>query len=350
MGQEFAALGHEVTHIGCSHPGLPDTEYLNGVNYKRVPGYEMPFNLIKLKWLDLLYSIRAIKKIPECDIIVTNTFWSPVLFRREQAKKVYVSVERVPKGQMKFYRHVGMLRGCSPAICEAIKAELPSKLHHLVSYVPNPVPFTVKPLSVKKEKIILFVGRLHAEKGVHVLLNAFSELGGENKKDWRLIIVGPSAFKDGGGGDQYFKQLGELAKGINVEFTGPVYNEEVLINYYAQASIFCYPAQHGSGDAAPVAPREAMAYGCVPVVSELECFNDFIINAANGLKYNHMAADQPKALSEKLSFLINNNLMFEKMSEECKLVNERFSPGTIAEALIKDFEKIKRGSKVYESL
>lgn len=340
MGQEFAQAGHEVTHISCSHPNLPDNEYLNGVNYIRIPGYDTPSKLIKLKVLDLLYSIRAVKKIPASDVIVTNSFWSPFLLRGKQGKKAYVDVQRIPRGQMKFYTHVGKLRGCSPAIFDAIKAELPVKVHQLVSYVPNPVPFTVKKLSVQREKIILFVGRLHPEKGVNILLKAFSLIEKDLKGDWKLIIVGPSDFKDGGGGELYLKELHELASGMNVMFTGPVYSEDELVNYYAQASIFCYPAQDGSGDAAPVAPREAMAYGCVPVVSALGCFNDFITDNHNGLTFDQNADNQPKALAEKLSLLTNNELMLSKMSEECQLVNEKFSPAVIAAAFIKDFEKI----------
>jgi glycosyltransferase involved in cell wall biosynthesis len=342
MGQEFSLAGHEVTHISRSHPDLPDTEYLNGVNYIRIRGYDTPPKLIKLKFLDLLYSIRAIKKIPKSDVIVTNSFWSPFLLRGKQGKKAYVDVQRIPRGQMKFYTHVGLLRGCSPAIFDAIKAELPIKSHSLVSYVPNPVPFTVKKLSIHREKTILFVGRIHPEKGVNILIKAFSLIEKELKGSWKLIIVGPSDIKDGGGGDLYLKELHELASGINVTFTGPIFSEDELVNHYARASVFCYPAQDGSGDAAPVAPREAMAYGCVPVVSALGVFNDFITDGVNGLIYDQNAADQPKALAEKLVLLTNNEVMLNKMSEECQLVNEKFSPAVIAAAFIKDFEKIVR--------
>jgi len=340
MGQEFALAGHEVTHISRSHPDLPDTEYLNGVNYVRISGYDTPSKLIKLKFLDLLYSIRAIKKIQMSDVIVTNSFWSPLLLRGKQGRKVYVDVQRIPKGQMKFYTHVGLLRGCSPAIFDAIKAELPVKSHSQVSYVPNPVPFTVKKLSVKREKTILFVGRLHPEKGVNVLIKAFSLIEKGLKGEWKLVIVGPSEFKDGGGGDLHLKELHELASDMDVTFTGPVYSEDELVNHYAKASIFCYPAQDGSGDAAPVAPREAMAYGCVPVVSALGVFNDFITDNLNGLIYDQNAADQPQALAEKLSLLTSNETILNKMSEECQLVNKKFSPVVIAAAFIKDFEKI----------
>ena len=342
MGHEFAASGHEVVHISRSYPGLPGEEFSDGVKYIRVKGYDTPAKLFKLKWLDLLYSLRAIKKIPECDVIITNTFWLPFLLRGKRGRKVYVDVQRVPRGQMKFYKHVGMLRGCSPSIYEAVKAELPLGSHDIVSYVPNPVPFTVRQLNMEKEKTILFVGRLHPEKGVDVLLQAYDLLSDELKQKWKLQITGPSDFKDGGGGEQYLEELKALAKGNNIAFTGPVYNEGDLVTYYAKAGIFCYPSQDWGGDAAPVAPREAMAYGCVPLVSDVACFNDLVIEGKNGLKFDQNASDQPKSLAEKLKKLASDEVMLKRMAAECKKVNESFSPGVIAEAFINDFRKIKQ--------
>jgi glycosyltransferase involved in cell wall biosynthesis len=156
------------------------------------------------------------------------------------------------------------------------------------------------------------------------------------------MITGPSDFKDGGGGEEYLGQLKGMAEGNNVEFTGPVYNQEDLVAYYAKAIVFCYPSQDWGGDAAPVAPREAMAYGCVPLVSEVECFNDLVTEGKNGLKFNQNAHDQPKALVEKLNTLLSDSDKLKTMADECKAVNERFSPSVIAEAFIKDFHKIKQ--------
>ncbi|PKV75533.1 glycosyltransferase involved in cell wall biosynthesis [Pontibacter ramchanderi] len=342
MGQEFAALGHEVVHISRSISNLPVREKLNGVEYIRVKGYNTPSSLIKLKWLDLLYSLRAIKMIPEdSDIIVTNTFWSPMLIHKNLSRKVYVSVERFPRGQMKFYKAVGRLRGCSPVICEAIKSEVPSIHQNLISYIPNPVPFDIVPVHIKRTKTILFVGRLHPEKGVHILLKSFKLLEKEVGKDWKLIIIGPSNVQDGGGGDAYCKALNDLSSDLNVEFTGPIYNEKDLISFYASSTIFCYPVQQGSGDAAPVAPREAMAYGCVPVVSELACFNDFIQNNINGLTFNQNAADQEFVLAQTLIKLIRDEKGLKAMSEAAKLIVKRYSPQTVAKLFVQDFKSLK---------
>ncbi|RRB04266.1 glycosyltransferase family 4 protein [Larkinella rosea] len=341
MGQEFAVMGHDVVHIGRSHPGLPEQEVVNGVTYVRIPGYETPSSLLKLKFLDLLYSIRAVKTLPdEVDVIVTNTFWAPFLLRGKRGKKVYVDVQRVPKGQMKFYRHVGVLRGCSPAISEGIRQELAPEFHHLVSYVPNPVPFDIKNLSINREKTLLFVGRLHPEKGVHVLLKAFRLLEKEQFSGWKLKIVGPSAFEDGGGGDAYYQELQQLSAGMNVEWIGPVFSDDTLITYYAEAGIFCYPAQEGSGDAAPVAPREAMAYGAVPVVSGLGCFQDFIQDDENGLYYDHTSPDQVGQLAQVLSALMNDENRLKRLSKQAVRVNTEYAIPVIAQRFMDDFRKI----------
>jgi glycosyltransferase involved in cell wall biosynthesis len=341
MGQEFAGLGHEVLHISRSHHSLPNLEVYLGVHYERIAGYDIPAGTLRLKWYDFLYSLRAIKRIPkDADVIVTNTFWSPLLLRGQLGKKVYIDVQRVPRGQMKFYQHVGNLRACSPAIYEAVKKEIPNKAHRLLTYVPNPVPFDIKPLSIPKERIILFVGRLHPEKGVAILLQAFAILKGEFGNEWKLIIVGPHDIKEGGGGNVYYQQLTELSHDLNVEFSGPVFNEDVLIKHFARASIFCYPSQEGSGDAAPVAPREAMAYGCVPVVSQLGCFNDFIHNSENGTIYNHNSNHQPEELAEAIAKLIRAPEVLKKMSEKGKLVNQKYAPTIVARQFLKDFEKL----------
>ncbi|GAB3264643.1 hypothetical protein GCM10027347_31830 [Larkinella harenae] len=343
IGQEFAEMGHEVTHISRSHADLPDREEQKGVNYVRIPGYDTPASLLKLKYLDLLYSLRAVQKIPrDIDVIVTNTFWAPLLLPTSRRKKTYIDVQRVPKGQMKFYvkAGVGLLRGCSPAICHAIKEEIPAAFHANVSYIPNPIPFTIKAIPARREKMVLFVGRIHPEKGVHVLIEAFLAMDQTLTADWKLVIVGPFEYKAGGGGEGYYNQLLNLAKNSAVEFVGSVYDEDELKDYYARASVFCYPAQQGSGDAAPVAPREAMAYGAVPVVSKLDCFNDFIVDGKNGLCYDHEAVDQTDELRQSLAKLMMNDDLLQSLSQEAKGVSVDYSLPVVARQLLGDFNKL----------
>lgn len=345
MGQEFAKLGHDVVHISRSFKGFPSNEEINGVAHIRTSGYDTPKSLLKLKFLDLLYTRKAIRLIPgDSDIIVTNTFWAPLLISSKLKRKVYVSVERVPRGQMKYYKGVLALRGCSPSIEQAIKSELPMDFYPSVTFIPNPVPFEIDPnlLSSRKKHTILFVGRLHPEKGLTTLIKAYSKLSPAFQQKWPLKIIGPYLAKDGGGGNGYYQQLLEEAQDLNIQIVGPVFDDKRLVKEYAEASIFVYPAQDGSGDAAPVAPREAMAYGAVPVVSRLDCFNDFITNGVNGLTFNQSQNDQAIKLSEILSNLINDEELRQNLSQQAKETVKIYSSSTIAQKFVADFNRLRR--------
>ena len=108
----FARAGHSVTQVSRAVPELPATDVLNGVRHVRVAGYDQPAGMLRLKWRDLLYTRRALAAAPASDILVTNTFWAPLMARRAQGA-IYVSVERRPKGQMRLYGRAARLRACS---------------------------------------------------------------------------------------------------------------------------------------------------------------------------------------------------------------------------------------------
>src|SRR5438309_4331626 len=178
LAPEFARRGHEVVLISRKMPELPSEEMIAGVKHLRVRGFDMPRSLVWLKFLDLIYSFNTMSVLPEADILVTNTFWLPILIRNLKRGKICVQVARYPKGQMRFYRRAARLQAPSHAVARAIAAEAPA-LANKVAVVPNPVPKLVlsgvegsatepPPISAR-EKIILFVGRVHPEKGVHVL-------------------------------------------------------------------------------------------------------------------------------------------------------------------------------------
>src|SRR2546430_17429689 len=84
LGKEFARRGHDVVQISRILPGLARTELIDGVMHQRIPGYDTPASLVRLKFLDLLYSIRVFFALPKADIVVTNTFWLPILLRNSR--------------------------------------------------------------------------------------------------------------------------------------------------------------------------------------------------------------------------------------------------------------------------
>src|ERR1019366_4890993 len=138
LGREFAARGHRVTHVGRSYPGLADEEQDAGVCYRRVAGYAAPAQLWKLKPLDLLSPRRARGVLPPADILVTNTFWLPLLERRRSRGRIYVHVARYPKGQLRFYPRRALLQTVSAPVRDAILAEVPGRREQ-VRVLPYPL-------------------------------------------------------------------------------------------------------------------------------------------------------------------------------------------------------------------
>ncbi|RYY53769.1 MAG: glycosyltransferase [Chitinophagaceae bacterium] len=341
LGRELVSQGHEVIHISKKYPSLPDNENKSGVKHVRVKGYEPPGRMLVQMLMDFVYSWRAIRRIPRnADVIVTNTFWSPVLLRGSRGRKVYVDVGRTPRGQMKYYKHVGRYRANSNPVADAIRAEIPVSVHNKVGMVPNPLPFnqTEKNLFTQKSKEILYTGRIHPEKGIELLVEAFAGLG---NKEWKLKIIGPWEVQTGGGGPEYIAKLKSLAGDTNVEFIDPIFNIDELNKHYRTASVFVYPSLADKGETFGLAPLEGMAWGCVPVVSAIPCFQDFIVPGVNGMVFDHHTPDRVQMLAAKLEQLIADPQLRERISGEAIKVNGSHSISAVARMFIEDFKKLQ---------
>jgi glycosyltransferase involved in cell wall biosynthesis len=306
LGQEFARRGHEVVQISRTHPTLPTTENIEGVTHVRVRGFSQPRSIIWLKFLDLIYSWRVRRVLPPADILVTNTFWLPLIVHARRRGLIYVHVQRGPKGQMRWYAHVARLLAVSRAIADAIIAEAPA-LEKKVRVIPNALPFRVEEnLDIPRAETILYVGRIHPEKGLELLLRALSLLPNELKTQWRVKIVGSHQVQHGGGGEDFLRKLQETAlrSGVNVEWTGPIFDEKNLSAEYRSAMLFVYPSIAETGEALPVAPLEAMAHGCAPLVSDLPCFRDYIEDGVTGFVFDHRGENPEKKLAERLEAVL----------------------------------------------
>lgn len=345
LGKEFARRGHQVTHISRSYGVLAQDEMLEGVRYLRVPGFNTPQSLILLKFLDLLYSLRVMRVLPEADILITNTFWLPILVRNKKYGSLYVHVARYPKGQMRYYRHADRLQTVSSPIANAILQEVPqskSKIH----FIPNPLPDTIEKditqLSFNREKTILYVGRIHPEKGIELLVNAFKELIGYGIKDWKLVIVGPWETKFGGGGEAYYKHLKEQSQhSRQIEWVGSVFEPLKLQSYYRKAGLFTYPSLAEKGETFGLAVLEAMAYGCPSLVSDLKCFKDYIEDGVNGFIFNHKAKNPTATLAEKFKELINKQDQLIQIGLSGYKKAQDYTTPRIADLYMSDFETLK---------
>lgn len=337
MAHEFAHRGHQVIHISRRWEDLPKCEILLGVEQRRIKGYDFNSNIFVSKILDLFYTLMSIRSIPDnAEIIITNTFWAPIVLPYFRKGKVIVDVGRMPKGQMRFYSHAARLRANSNATADAIRQEIPVNRYSQILVIPNCLPFETQGVIDwdQKENLILYSGRVHPEKGLELLEESARCL----PNDWRFEIVGPWDEAAGGGGEKYFQYLKNLFKGLPVHFHGPIYDSQKLEELYKVTKIFVYPSIAEKGETFGMAPLEAMAFGCVPVVSNLACFKDFIINGHNGSVFNHNDKEAVSQLALAIKRLIEDDQTRQALAENTLEVRQSHSAAHIAEQLLEEFE------------
>jgi glycosyltransferase involved in cell wall biosynthesis len=285
-------------------------------------------------------------KLPPADILVTNTFWLPALAFAisRRAGKIAVHVARMPRGQYKLYRGVDRFQILSRPIQEAILAEQPA-LAPRVRFFPNPIDTGIytpppRPRRSDDEQTILYTGRLHPEKGLHVLLDAFALLSRQQGR-LKLRLVGPWRTEHGGGGADYLEQLRRQAAGLNVEFGEPIFEPKQLAAVYQSAHFYCYPTLAAQGEASPVAPLEAMATGLVPVVSDIPQFREYLRPGVNGLVFAAHGAGAASELARTLLQLVSDPVEVADMSAQAARTAAAYSYARVADLYLEDFHQLR---------
>ena len=345
LAQEFVSRNHDVTIISRALPQFARHEIVDGVRHTRVRGFDTPRSLLWLKILDLFYSLRVRRMLPAADILVTNTSWLPLLVRDSSRGKIYVHVGRYPKGQMRLYGRAARLQAPSSEVADAIKGEAPSSAQKVIA-IPYPRPQVISaeaPLPLEaRAKIVLYVGRVHREKGVHFLVEAFARLRGGEFADWKLMIVGSTNPREGGGGEGYLRQLQQSAVVARdgVVFRGPIFDAAVLEEEFRDARIIAYPSLAAHGETFGLAPLEAMTHGCAVLVSDLGCFRDFISPNETGFVFEADALDPVGSLVVAFRDAMSDPIRLERIARAGQLKSEEFSRARIADKFLIDFEKL----------
>ncbi|NJK93089.1 MAG: glycosyltransferase family 4 protein [Blastochloris sp.] len=317
LAKLFVQQGHQVTILARHTPDQAREEILQGVRILRQGGFHQhaltPINLVR----DFFYALRACPHLPEADILITNDFWLPFFSPRLHASagRVVVSVNRFPKHQLFLYSKASLLITPSLSLLKEIHKQAPH-LAQRSACIPNPFDsehFHLDPTAIRPPQSILYVGRIHPEKGLHILLQAMAKIY-PHFPQASLSIVGPSLAREGGGGSAYLGRLRSLADSLPVTFLPPVYSAEKLAAIYRQHSIFCYPTLADRGEAMGIAPIEAMACGCVPIVSRNPVFSDWLKSGQNGWSFDHHSEHAPAAeLAIRLHSLLENPNLWHTM-------------------------------------
>jgi glycosyltransferase involved in cell wall biosynthesis len=345
LAEQFAAAGHEVIVVARRYPGQPLNELRKGVTYRRMGGASQSRSVYLDIVKDFLYAMTVLPRLSKTDILVTNDFWLPILAGRFRPNNglIVVSANRFPKGQYRFYNRVARVIAASKAIEKAICQQTPG-IAKRVRCIPNPfdtgifvVPATGR--ADQSEKTILYVGRIHPEKGVDVLIRSFERVRIRHRSV-RLRIVGPIAAAEGGGGEAYLARLRQLANGLPVELCKPEFDVSRLANIYREADLFCYPSMAEKGEALPVAPLEAMSTGLPVVVSNLECFLDVVKDGKTGLQFDHRASDPAITLADKLDEALSAWPRMLAIGAAAQQSVQRFGFRQVAKEFLSDFQTL----------
>jgi glycosyltransferase involved in cell wall biosynthesis len=330
-----------VTHISRMCDGLPENEKMGRVQHLRVKGFNGVKNPFFLKILEMFYVLRVKKVLPVADILVTHAFWAPILLDNKKFGKIYVHVGRYPKGQLKFYKRASRFQVPTKVISEAVKKEIPERENE-ISVLPYPVNWRVEKNASYSDRslTLLFLGRIHPEKGVMELIKAFKNIPIDIRKGWKLSIRGPWRLEQGGGGESYLsqveKEVGDC--GSSVEILEPTFSVTELKAGLERAKLFVYPSFAEKGETFGLAVLEAMSCGCVPIVSSLECFQDLVIDQVNGYVFNHRSKNVVQLLANKLEEAIQAVDKKEVYSNECINRAKEYEVEMLATKYIEDFK------------
>ena len=404
LAREFAKRGHEVTIFAREFPGQAKAESVDGIRFVRRGGYEQSTSIKRDLVQCLLYALKTARHVPAGDVVVTNDFWMPAVlpWAKPSAGKIVVNANRFPKNQYWLYSKSAAFAAVSAPVAVAIREQTPSAADR-VAVVPNAIDEiflertkglkdqgTKSPRDKKAkgeeeweggkvrkyegEKVakqdtqekrpvrILFVGRIHPEKGLGLLASALQLMAGRDQEikrerdqetkrrrggpetSWECVIVGPVKQSEGGGGEAFAGELKRQVEGLPVRFEVPVYEPSALATIYDAADVFVYPSVADTGESFGIAPLEAMARGVVPVVSNLAVFREYLEPGVNGMVFDHRSAGAAENLASVLRDLIGDADKRTQMGAAARDTAEKFSPEAIADKYLQLFEKVISGS------
>jgi len=346
LAREFARAGHTVTLFTRQWPGFPDRETLEGVNLVRLPGFDHTPRLSRNLLLDLRWGWRVARRLPRADIVVCNTVTLPIYLRglRPSAGRVAVVLGRMPKGQTRLYGLTDRVLATSAAVRQRALAQNP-RLAARTRVFPNPIDWTLHQAASAQGRppgplTIGYVGRLHPEKGLEILLDAAALLAQRpDLPPWRLRLVGPQSVAQGGGGEAYIATLRAraAAAGAAIELEPPIYDPARLAEVYGRLDVFCYPSLAEQGEGLSIAPIEAMAAGAVPVTSALPCYDDLLRDGDNGLTFDQHAPDRSARLAGALARLLQDPDLRRRLAAQAVADARRFDYPVVAAGLLADF-------------
>jgi glycosyltransferase involved in cell wall biosynthesis len=235
---------------------------------------------LKTRLLPRVWCQGFYKKAKQYPILILENrlYYAPILRRLGYKGKIYVHLHNElfkkssPQYLEKLDKSIDGLLSCCEAVLSPLKESCPN-LYAKGQVIYNGVDtqYFFPRTDVKKDNVLLFVGRMVEQKGVHLLLETYRKLLGKYP-DLILKLAGSASFGGGRELTEYEKKIKKEVDAINerggtVEMLGFVEHDIELPKLYSEATVFCVSSQYT--EAFPMVIVEAMFCGTAVVAPRL---------------------------------------------------------------------------------
>jgi glycogen synthase len=364
LSKALAKHGVNVHVVTCDFPGAPDHETLDGVEVYRVDSYKNPSpdfaTWVYLMNLNMQREAAAIAaKLPQPidvfhahDWLVATTgiglkhvFRKPLLVTMHSSEMgrrdgLHTPTERmIHETEAWLTYEAWRVICCSNYMVSHVKWAfgLPADKQSMVPNGVNPnlydqlegqnmAAFRLQ-YALPNEKIVLYVGRLVYEKGIHILINAIPKVLA--KTDAKFVIVGSGYMKD---------QLSNIVKSMGLEhkvlFTGFM-DDENLAKLHKVSDVSVVPSLF---EPFGIVALEAMAAKSPVVVSDTGGLSEIVDHDVTGVKVYPNNTD---SLAWGIAKVLTNDAYAKTLSENAyKKILEKYDWDKIAQQTRLMYERV----------
>ena len=278
----------------------------------------------------LLFIRKTVKRIGPDTILSFGEMWNNLVLLATKGLPfpIFISDRSEPGkdlGNMQNFLRNSLYPGAAGYIAQTRKAAEVCKQNgwnRNIHVIGNPVRKIEIDPEVKRENIVLSVGRLIPGKHFDQLIRMFAEL---NAPDWKLVIVGGNAKKL-----HLLNELRtlveELGENGRIQLVG---EQRDVDSYYSRAKIFAFTS---SSEGFPNVISEALSAG-LPVVAYREAtgLEELVEESFNGFLVTYGDHDNFK---KKLLKLITDRQLRSIMSENANRSISKFSNQNVSSAYL----------------
>ena len=340
--------------VACPNGHLADV-----AGHMDTPVYTIPFDLLKRSQnpLSMVTAPRAFSILRQTIRTAVDDF-APVIVHSHSVKATILArhaLSGTPGVKLLWHLHdfaplgrfrrflIALAIRSSDAIA-AVSSDVgqsvcPGLPVHIVynAIVPHDPKVSVAPehedISDETEKRITigYLGRLHAEKGIPVLLEAFQKLN-TDRENIRLIIAGESSIDDNTTRNELETYAEHLRIREKVSFTGRISN---ISRFYDTIDVFVLPAPR---EPFGLVILEALSHGCPVIACDSGGPHEILQDFSGAIL---VAPNDPSSLAEALVTMIRDNSYREFAEVHGPvLIREAFSPAVQTRSIQSLYEEL----------